>query len=346
MKLTSKQIPAFIKAPTKECWGVLIYGPDEGQTREYARDIAKTVVADPQDPFSSVELSEESLKAEPTRLHDELFAMSMMGGDRLVRLAADGEAVGKLVSAVYADNTKPEAYLIVTAGELTPRSALRALFEGHAKLAALPCYKDAGYQIDALIAQTFRTHNIRAEREVTQYLAANLGSDRRVTLSELDKIALYCGDGAQLSLDEAIDLVGNSAELTLDDLCNALADGNIRGVERILQKLLRENTQPIQILRALQRYFLRLQLAASMMQQQRMTADQAIQQLKPKIFFKQVAILRRQLGLWKLPMLERVLVMLTRAEQASKATGSAPEAQLQHYCTQILSLLYKSRKAA
>lgn len=346
MKFVSKQIPAFLKAPAKECWGVLIYGPDEGQTREYARDIAKAVVNDPNDPFACVELTEEALKAEPTRLHDELFAMSMMGGERLVRLSTESDAVGKLVAGVYEANTRPEAYLIVTAGELTPRSALRALFEGHGKLAALPCYKDEGYQIDALIAQTLRTHNIRADREVTQYLAANLGADRRVTLGELEKIALYCGEGGQLSLEEAVDLVGNSAELTLDDLCSALADGNIRGVERILQKLLRENTQPIQIIRALQRYFLRLQLAGSMVQQQRMTVDQAIQQLKPKVFFKQVPVMRRQLELWKLPALQRVLVMLTRAEQASKETGASPEAQLQHGCTQILSLLYKSRKAA
>lgn len=346
MKLTSKQIPAFLKTPTKDCWAVLIYGPDEGQVREYASIIAKIAVKDPNDPFACVELSEDNLKAEPTQLHDELFAMSMLGGERLVRLDGSGEAIGKLLTEIYDQNNQPEAYLIVTAGELTPRSSLRALFEKHNKLAALPCYKDESYQVDALIGQKLREANIRADREVVQYLAANLGSDRRVTLSELDKLVLYCGEGGQVTLEEAIDLVGNSAELTMDDLCNALADGNIRGVDRIMQKLLRENVQPIQILRALQRYFLRLHLAATTMQQQRLSADQVINDMKPKVFFKQVPVLRRQLGLWKPAMLQEVLLMLTRAEQASKETGSSPEAQLQHYSTQILSLLYKSRKKA
>jgi DNA polymerase-3 subunit delta len=223
---------------------------------------------------------------------------------------------------------------------------LRALFEGHGKLAALPCYRDENVQIDGLIAQAFRSHGIRAEREVVQYLAANLGADRQVTRSEIEKIVLYCGEGAELTLAEAIDLVGNSAELTLDDLCNALADGNIRGVDRIMQKLVRENTQPIQILRALQRYFLRLHLAAAKMKQQGISADQVINDMKPKVFFKQVPILRRQLMTWSLTMLESALLMLTKAEQASKETGSSPEAQLQHYSTQILALLYKNRKSA
>lgn len=346
MKLAAKQIPAFLKSPTKDCWGVLVYGPDEGQAREHARAIAGIAVKDPQDPFSSVELEEDALKAEPARLHDELFALSMLGGERLVRLSASTDATGNLLAEVYGQGKKPEAYLIVTAGELPARSALRTLFESHDKLAALPCYKDEGYQLDALIGNALRGANIRAEREVVQYLAANLGSDRRVTLGELDKIVLYCGEGGQLSLDEAMDLVGNSAELTLDDLCNALADGNIRAVDRIMQKLLRENVQPIQVLRALQRYFIRLHLAAVTMRQRRQTAEQVIQEMKPKVFFKQVPVLRRQLGLWQPAMLERVLLMLTRAEQASKETGSSPEAQLQHYATEILALLYKSRKAA
>jgi DNA polymerase III subunit delta len=346
MKLTSKQIPAHLKAPMKDCRATLIYGPDEGQVREYARDLAKQVVADPADPFSCVELNEDTLKTEPTRLHDELFALNMLGGQRLVRLEASAEATGKLLADIYDAEAVPEAYLLVTAGELTPRSSLRALFERHAKLAALPCYKDEGYQIDNLIQQKLREGNIRAEREAMQYLAANLGSDRRVSLSELDKIVLYCGDGGTLSADEAIDLVGNSAELTLDDLCNALADGNIRAVDRIMQKLVRENTQPIQILRALQRYFLRLHLLVSKIRSQGISADQAIADIKPKVFFKQVPVLRKQLGMWSLPMLEKALLLLTRAEQASKETGSSPEAQLQHYSTEILALLYKSRKAA
>lgn len=346
MKLASKQVPGHLKAPTKDCWATLIYGADEGQVREYAKEIARTVVADPNDPFSCVELTEDLLKNEPTRLYDELFALSMMGGQRLVRLDATSEATGKLLTDIYDGNIQPEAYLVVSSGELTPRSTIRALFERHTKLAALACYKDVGYQIDGLIQQALRSHNIRAEREVVQYLAANLGTDRQVTRSELDKIVLYCGDGGQLTIEDAIDLVGNSAELTLDDLCNALADGNIRAVDRVMQKLIRENTQPIQIVRGLQRYFLRLHLIASKIKQLNIPADQVINEIKPKVFFKQIPILRKQLSYWSLPMLESTLLMLTKAEQASKETGSSPESQLQHYVTQILALLYKHRKSA
>lgn len=346
MKLNSKQVPAFLKNPAHNCSGALVYGVDEGQVREYAQAIARAIVADVNDPFSVTELAEDQLKTEPVALHDALFAMNLMGGRRLVRLEASSETTGKFLSEIFSETVKPEAYLLVTARELQARSILRALFEKENTLAAIACYKDEGYQLDALIQQRFREADIRADRAVTDYLSANLGNDRRVTLNELDKMILYAGDTRSLSLEEAMELVGNSAELTLDDLCAAVADSDWRAVERILQKLMREAVQPIQVIRALQRYFQRLHLLVNMMRQQRMSADQVIGECKPKVFFKQVPVLRRQLASWQAGTLESVLELLTQAERGAKETGASTEAQLRHYVTRILAIGYKQRRAS
>src|SRR5690606_1597303 len=127
----------------KTCKAVLIYGADEGQAREHAATLAKAVGADPKDPFSFVEISEDQLKANPTLLHDELFAMSMMGGQRFVRLLADADGVAKTLEGIYnGKGSLPEAYLLVLAKELSARSALRNLFEAHPEMAAIACYKD------------------------------------------------------------------------------------------------------------------------------------------------------------------------------------------------------------
>ncbi|MBM3617580.1 MAG: DNA polymerase III subunit delta, partial [Alphaproteobacteria bacterium] len=139
MKIAARQIQPFLNGQAKGCKAVLIYGADEGQAREHASALAKAVGADPKDPFSFVEISEDQLKANPTLLHDELFAMSMMGGQRFVRLLADADGVAKTLEGIYnAKNaTLPDAYLLVLAGELNARSGLRSLFEEHPQLAAL-----------------------------------------------------------------------------------------------------------------------------------------------------------------------------------------------------------------
>lgn len=347
MKIAARQISSFLSTQVKKCRGVLIYGVDEGQVREHAASVQKALGVDNKDPFGYVEIAEDQLKSEPTLLHDELFAMSMMGGQRFVRLQASGDAAGRALETIFYDKEKqPDAFLLVTAAELTARAALRLLFENHAELAAIPCYKDEAQNIGALVQQTLAQAKIQAPRDVVDYLRENLGADRYVTRSELEKIVLYCGEGGQLSYEDARALVGNSTDTGFDDLCNALADGQIRQTEAVLQKLLRESVQPIQMLRALQRHFLRLHLLASQIAQDRIPISQAVANAKPKVFFKQVPLMERQLDVWKLPMLERALAMLTAAERASKETGSVPESQIQYYATEILALYHKSRKAA
>lgn len=338
MKLASKQIAGFLKEPTRNCIGTLIYGPDEGQVREYAATLAKKIVADPSDPFCVAEISEDQLKSEPAKLADELFAFNMLGGARLVRLDADSETVGKLVAEIYGSETKPEAYLLIIGGDLPPRSALRQLFEQRADLASLPCYRDEGYQLDGMIQQAFREAKIQYEREVLDYLSSHMGNDRQVTRSELEKIVLYVGDSGKLTMEEAMALIGNSAELTLDDLSMAVADGSLRKVEEILHKLLREATAPVQIIRSLQRYFQRLHLMSCTMQRDRSSADQVIEAQKPKVFYKLVPVLRRQLGFWRRDVLEKALLLLTAAEKACKTSGAVPEAELQQAVMELMIL--------
>lgn len=347
MKIASRQISAFLSGQIKTCKGVLIYGADEGQVREHAGSVQKAFGVDAKDPFAYTELGEDQLKAQPTLLYDELFAISMMGGQRFVCLQTGSDATGRELEEIFYDKQKqPDNFLLILAGELSARSTLRILFENHPQLAAIPCYKDEAQNIGVLVQQTLTQAKIQASRDVVDYLRENLGADRYVTRSELEKIALYCGEGGQLSLEDARALVGNSTDTGLDDLCNALADGHIRQTETVLQKLLREAVQPIQMIRALQRHFLRLHLLASQIAQDRIPVSQAVANAKPKVFFKQVPIMERQLTQWKLTMVEQALLLLTAAERASKETGSAPEAQLQHYATEILALFHKSRRTA
>ena len=346
MKLAAKQLPAFLKNPAASSQAVLVYGPDEGQVREHARNLLKAVVDDPKDPFAVEELSDDALKDDMACLADALFALSLMGGRRAVWLESDSDKVGKFLSELYAEGKKPEAYLVIVAGELTPRSTLRALFEAHPQLQALACYRDEGYSLTGVISQHFQTAGMRLSRDVVDYLADNLGNDRQVTRSELDKILLYLGDDKELSVEVAMELVGNRSETSMDDYAGALADGKWQDVEKVGQRLLREGAVPIMVIRSFQRYFQRLHLMKATMLQTRQSSEQVIEAAKPKVFFRQKPILQRQLGSWELGMLEQVLQILTQAERASKETGSSPEAILQDAVLQILTLYVRARRAS
>ena len=153
MKLPFKQIESFVKAPDKAVRVILVYGPDDGLMRERAKTMALTVVKDLYDPFNVAALSADLLNGDPARLNDEAFAISMMGGDRLVRIEDASDKLTPLIKE-YLATPCANALVILEAGELGPRSSLRKLCESAKNAAAVPCYVDDERDLTRLIQTT------------------------------------------------------------------------------------------------------------------------------------------------------------------------------------------------
>lgn len=318
MKIAPRETKAFLGNPGQYA-AILIYGPDEGQARDHARTLAKAVLGADYDPMNLVEMSGGQLKDDPARLADELNALSLLGGERLVVLRDPGNGLAPLIREMVVDGN-PAAKLIVTAGELTPASKLRQLFEKEKTLAALACYRDEGRQLTQLIQEKFRERGITAEAEVIPYLAQQLGNDRGVTLAEIEKIDLFLGEERRLTLAQAILLSGDNAELTLDDLCHAVAGGQPAKLPGLLRRLYADGTQPIGIFRILHNHFQKLQTLQSMVAGG-LSVDEAMKQLR--IFFKQQPLLRAQLPRWSAAKILRAMDALLEGEKQVKRAGSA-----------------------
>ncbi len=251
----------------------------------------------------------------------------MMGGRRLVRLddAADSdlEAIKNALQMQTGDSL-----LLVTAGDLGPRSKLRSFFEKENEVLAIACYSDSAENLDALISQTFRRHNIEAGPEVLAYLQDHLGGDRIVTRSELDKIIFYLGakEGdigppKHLSLDDAKSLTSDTAQITLADIARETLSGNQAKLSRLLDKARMEGTGAIEILRVLQNQFIKLELVRGLMDEG-IPVNDAVRQLRPPLFFKDREAFISQVRSWPKPSLIKGLDYANRAEAACKKTGS------------------------
>ncbi len=133
-----------------------------------------------------------------------------------------------------------EALVVVEAGELSAGSPLRRAFEGSPRAAAIGCYPDAPRDRAAVIRESLAAHRVTASRDATQYLVEHLGGDRLLTRSELDKLALYAGEGGRVELEDALLSVGDSAALELDDAVMAAAEGDTARLDRVLDRVFQE----------------------------------------------------------------------------------------------------------
>ena len=318
MKLERGRIEPFLKAPGREFRAALVYGPDQGLVRERASALIRAVVPDPGDAFSTVELDAAALADDPARLHDETAQMSLMGGRRLVRVRDAGDASGAAFAKFLGMPPAGDGFVVVEGGDLKPRSPLRRAFEGAKNAAAIPCYLDGPREIAELARQVCAAHKITLEPEAAQYLAQSLGGDRALSRQELEKLALYAGPGGRISFDDAASLVGDSAELSLDDAILAAADGDPAGCERALARALAEGEAPVRILRAAVRHFERLHRTNARVASG-MSAEEAVGALRPPVFFKTKPAFLRQLRVWPPARAAAVIAALIEAERQTKS---------------------------
>src|SRR6267154_3193826 len=196
-KLAPSRLAAFLHRPDPEIRAVLLYGPDEGLVRERAGIILRTVCPDLNDPFRVADLGAAALAADPARLADETAQLSLTGGRRVVRVRGAGDLLAKLFTE-FLKPSSGEAFVVVEAGELPSRSALRRAFEAARLAVAIACYPDTPRDLAAVIRETLTAHRVTASRDAGQFLVEHLGGDRLLTRTQLEKLALYAGGGGRI----------------------------------------------------------------------------------------------------------------------------------------------------
>lgn len=318
MKIAPRAIEAFIGKPDPIYRAVLLYGPDTGLARERARRLKTWVLAGSDDPFALVELTEATLLSDSAKLMDEIQSIGLLSSKRCIVIRDAGDkllSVLKDVSAAF----HQDVLVIVVAEDLSARSSLRAWFEATDNVAAVPCYRDEIRDIQQLIGKHFQEAKKNLPREVVDYLASQLGNDREVTRSELNKILIYMGDSPALLLEEAEALVGYNRDTQLDALVNAVADKDLRALDAQLSVHFRDGVMPIVYVRALLRYFNRLYYIKARVQAG-YEIEATIANLKPKVFYKQMPLLTRHARNWSLEHIIKALKLLTAAEIAAKTS--------------------------
>lgn len=323
MKLAGARIAAFVKAPDAAMRAALVYGPDAGLVKERAERIARTICPDLGDAFRVAEIDADTLAHDPARLNDEAASLSLMGGRRLIRIHDAGDAVGPLFDRFFKDPPPGDAFVVVAAGDLAPRSSLRRAFESAKNGAAIPCYLDGPRELAELAREIFAAHKIAARPEAMQYLVSHLGGDRGISRQELEKLALYVGDGGTVDEAAALDAVGDSAELTVDEAVFAAAEGDATQLERALNRAFGEGAQAVALIRAELRHFQRLHLAGA--RQAAGKSEEEALKFRPPLFFKLADRFRQQLRLWPPARAAAAMTALNEAEARMKTTGLPAE---------------------
>jgi DNA polymerase-3 subunit delta len=328
MKIDARTLPRVLADPG--AWRViLLHGEDTGLIRERAQEAARAIIGPEEDPFRLALLDRET----HDRLEEEATALSLMGGRRVVRVRDASDSQLKAVEHIL--NQTTDTLVILEAPGLSSRSKLRALLERRPDCASIGCYPEEGRTLESSITRMLAAHRIRIDSDALHWLIGCLGADRAATRGEVEKLALYAGDGGTLSLEDVRTCIGDAGSVSLEDAAFAATQGNRAEADLALERALAEGTSPIAIIRAFMAHLHRLRRVRAAMAAGESRTD-ALKTLRPPVFFKRTAGFSRALELWTLPALTHELAQWQALELACKQTG-APDLLLCRRQTAMLA---------
>ncbi len=321
-QLKAHEVERYISKPQQSHRIFLIYGPDTGMVSERASILAKASGADLNDPFSAIKLDADTAAADPQRIADEAYTVSMFGGNRLVWIR--GSTQRNLAAALQPviDNPPDDSIILIEAGDLKKSSPLRSRIEKASGALTLPCYPDRNRSITDVIDAHLTSAGMRIDPDARDLLTTLLGGDRLATRAELDKLCLFASGSESISVSDVTDAVGDASSLDIDTAIDAASIGDIPTMEHMLKRLFSRGTAVFAVVAAAQRHFQMLHLTRCQMQHAGQPASSAIGSIRPPLNFQRRDRVIQALSIWPAEALERLLDRLEKVSLESRAKAA------------------------
>lgn len=293
------EVEGFIRRPDPKYRAVLIYGPDRGLVSERASTLSKALKIDLSDAFAVVKLDSQDIKDDPARLLDEINAMALFGGSRLIWLknAGNDKVIVGALDAISSD-PPPDTILVVEAGDLKKGSALRKAAENGPACIALPCYGDDGRNLQALIDEELGLADLQITSDARKLLANNLGGDRLASRGELQKLTLYCRGKERIEEADILAIIGDASALSVDEAVDCVLKGDLPGLDHALARIIASKTQIFLVLQACLRQFQMIDVARGRIEGLREPASQVITEYGRRMHFRRKPVFEHAARSW------------------------------------------------
>ena len=245
--------------------GCLLYGPNVLLSNFRFEMIAKSIVANLQDQFLVTNLNNQQIKEDCYILLDEFFSIPMFGERKLIIIRNPEKDFTTAIKALFATNnyaSKSNNFILVFADELDKDSSLRKTIEDDPYFIAIPAYVEKESDINQFITFELKKHQIKADFSVVKAIAQNVGKNRQIISTEINKIATYLAENKNLNLLTLQKLLGENQASSGENLVqNFVLDFAFKKYHLCLEnmaKIYNEHKEFIMLTRVLITYFSKL----------------------------------------------------------------------------------------
>ncbi|MGB8814951.1 MAG: DNA polymerase III subunit delta [Paracoccaceae bacterium] len=322
MKLTGGEATRYFAKPDPKRAGLLVFGADPMRVALRRQEVIAALIGpDGEKEMRLTRLPAADVRKDPAALLDAITAKGFFPGPRVAFLEDATDAMTPLVTATLKDWRPGDATLIVTAGGLTGKSALKKLFDDHGSAICIGLYDDppSREEIEATLTKAGLTAIDRAA--MTDLLALGRDLDPGDFRQTVEKIALYkWGDTAPLLTEEVAACAPATIEAEVDDVLHAVAEGRSNAIGPLMRRLEGQGVLPVTLCIGAMRHFRTLHFAAS----DPGGAASGLARMRPPVFGPRRDRLLNQVQGWGLNRLEAALSLLVETDLTLRSSSRAP----------------------
>jgi DNA polymerase-3 subunit delta len=323
MKLAGVAASRYFARPDPDRAGLLIFGADAMRVALRRQEVIAALIGpEGEAEMRLTRMPGSDLRKDPAQLGDAVKAVGFFPGPRVAFVEEATDTAAPAVTAALKDWRPGDAQVVVTAGSLTAKSALRKLFEAHPNAYAIGIYDDPPSREE--IEEILQRAGLRAidPAAMTDLLALARSLDPGDFRQTVEKIALYkWGDGTPLRSAEVAANAPVTIEADLDDVLNIVAEGKAQELGPMMRRIEGQGVQPVALAISALRHFRSLLVAAS----DPGGAGAGMARLRPPVFGPRRDRMQAQAAKWGMFRLEDALKVLVETDLTLRSASKAPQ---------------------
>ena len=306
---------------------ILIYGENEGLKKEISTKI--------KNQFSGKEINyeENDVLKNLDEFRNLIKNHSLFDDKKVITIRRCTEKIYQIIFEIVDYNM--EDLIIIDCGTLDKRSKLRNFFEKSKKAVIIPTYKDDYQSLINISRDFFSQNKISISQETLSLLVSRCNGDRGYLKLELEKISNYMTEKKNISLEEIYKLTNLYENYSATELVDSSLLKNAKKTCNILNESNYSQDDTFLIIRILLQKSKRILSLINEINTGK-NIDNALQEHRPPIFWKDKPVLKQQIKMWNYDKIKDLISKINSLEILIKKNNSLSVILLKDFIYEIM----------
>ncbi len=292
----------------------LFYGQNYGKVSECANLVKG--LKDVKKDFEVINFFSDEIKKENlSRIFNESSTPNIFGSKTFLCFHLSSEKISKEIITFISKGTNKDLIVVLKCNQLSPRSSLRSFFENNDDSISVACYEESEKEKRIYIHNFLNNEGVKVSESLINLLSNSLSNQRLEIKSELEKmIILHKSVPEKKSFQNSLSFISESLDNDDTRFIFSLVSKEKKEFVKNYNKFTDYGSDNIRLITYLLEHFFRL-LVVKIKISEGIDIGSAIKQLRPSIFFKNLAEFRQQLKIFSISELRFVIKKLLISKQ-------------------------------